>query len=60
MEKNSIIILNFWDLLQYKIWDQACEAKGYDKDFIFGSVYDNNYEFEFTKEELNDFGVRLN
>lgn len=54
------IVLTFWDLLQYKIWDKACEVKGFGKDFRFGSVYENDYHFEFTGEELKRLGLSSN
>ena len=60
MKTQSTITLNFWDILKYKIWDKACKIKGYSDDFTFGSVYENDYEFEFTNEELVQMGVKLN
>ncbi|MBI4648820.1 MAG: hypothetical protein HY738_20075 [Bacteroidia bacterium] len=58
MKPQASLTLNIWDILQLKIWDKICNLKGYSEDFTFGPVYENNYEFELTCEELNKLGIK--
>ena len=55
----SSVILNFWDILQYKLWDKICDMKGLGEDFVFDSIYENDYVFEVTTDEAKQLGIKL-
>ena len=59
VQLHGIVTLTIWDLLQHKVWDEACEMKGLGDEFSFGPVFDNEYEFDFTIEEAKSLGISV-